>query len=364
VTKFTQAKLEDIIGSLVSQPESLTLEYKAVLPPSRTIAKVLCAFANAHGGYLVLGVREIHGQSEVVGLSSDFQAETVSRKAVDLLSPQPAVIYRYVKHDGKTLFILAVDPSSTPIALEGQVFKRQGQDIVSDRSEYKPPKQINFPELGDLSQLLTSRDQEKTDAKRKFHEHVRCVLNIIEDLSQLLYPLSPHAVTTNKEGKILSRILFSSCADNFESYLSDLLFEIFLAKPETLKSKEEVTIEDVLKCADMQEFIETWSRRKVAKLQRGSVKGFIKETRQISDLNVLPTNDQDKIEGILQIRHLYAHRSGIVDEKFLKYHPGSFPLNSEHQMPIVSLVEQVQFLADMVEKIDHAAIVKYNLATT
>lgn len=45
------------------------------------------------------------------------------------------------------------------------------------------------------------------------------------------------------------------CADNFEIYLSDLLYEIYLANPSTLKSHQQVTIKEVLDCADMQEFV-------------------------------------------------------------------------------------------------------------
>jgi hypothetical protein len=30
---------------------------------------------------------------------------------------------------------------------------------------------------------------------------------------------------------MLMRILFSSCADTFETFMSDLLYEIYLAKP-------------------------------------------------------------------------------------------------------------------------------------
>lgn len=359
-----QTDLKQLIGKLLLEPESETLEYKAVLPPSRTIAKILCAFANTKGGFLVLGVREKGTQIDVVGLSSDFQAEEVSRKAVELLSPKPDVTYEYVKHEQKTLFIIKVTQASETITLEGQTFRRRGENIESDRPLYKSLQKASFPELTRLSQSLLTGDKEKTEAKRKFHEHLFRILNIIEDLPQLLYPSSSRTITTNQEGKTLTRILFSSCADNFECYMSDLLFEIFLAKPVTLKSKEHVTVEEVLKCRDMQDFIENWSRKKVGRLQRGSVKAFIKETKQISDLNVLSPNEQDQIEGILQIRHLYAHRNGIVDEKFLKFHPGSFALNSEHQMTMALFVDQVEFLADMVKKIDQAAILKYNLATT
>ena len=51
------------------------------------------------------------------------------------------------------------------------------------------------------------------------------------------------------------RILFSSCADNFETFLSDLLYEIYLANPNTLKSNQQVTIKEIIDCPDMQEFV-------------------------------------------------------------------------------------------------------------
>ena len=71
---------------------------------------------------------------------------------------------------------------------------------------------------------------------------------------------------------------------------------------------------------------------------------------------------QDEIEKILQIRHLYAHRNGIVDEKFLQFFTGQFNLNSEHQMPISEICDKICYLSEVANKIDLAAISKYNLA--
>lgn len=113
----------------------------------------------------------------------------------------------------------------------------------------------------------------------------------------------------------------------------------------------------------MQEFVLYWAKKKLAKLQRGSVKGFVSDNPQIKDLNVLDDNEQDKIERILQIRHLYAHRNGIVDEKFLQFYPGQFSLNEEHQLSTAEILDYFSYLASTVDTIDQAATVKYNLAT-
>jgi hypothetical protein len=41
-------------------------------------------------------------------------------------------------------------------------------------------------------------------------------------------PKGSSVPTDNPEGKMLMRILFSSCADTFETFMSDLLYEIYL----------------------------------------------------------------------------------------------------------------------------------------
>lgn len=172
----------------------------------------------------------------------------------------------------------------------------------------------------------------------------------------------PETPTDIQEGKILSRILFTSIVDNFETYLSDLLYEIFLANPATLKSPQLVTIEEVLNCTDLQEFVKYWAKQKIGKLQKGSVKGFIKENKQISQLGVLDEPSEDEIEKILQIRHLYSHRNGVVDEKFLQFFVGQFQLNSEHRMAISEICDKLEYLAQVVSQIDQAASAKFKLA--
>ncbi|MEQ1622887.1 MAG: hypothetical protein ABL919_15925, partial [Methylococcales bacterium] len=65
---------------------------------------------------------------------------------------------------------------------------------------------------------------------------------------------------------------------------------------------------------------------------------------------------------ILQIRHLYSHRNGIVDEKFLQYFTGQFDLNSEHQMSLSEICDELAYLANIADQIDSSATSKYKLA--
>ena len=347
------------VVQIVGQAESSTLEYKAVLPPSRNIAQLISSFANSDGGYIILGVLE---NLEINGLSEDFHANTITHKALDLLSPQPQVHYQYVVYNGKKLYAIKVEKSNVSIAIEDKVYQRVGAEV-----KLLNPTEIRFQPNGYsrikvISQQLEEYKQKTTNSKVKLIEHYQSILKIIDDLGQILYPVDVNTPTTNQEGKILVRILFSSFVDNFETYLADLLYEIFLANPATLKSQQTITIEEVLNCSDLQEFVKYWAKQKLGKLQKGSVKGFIKDNKQINDLGVLDLASQNEIEKILQIRHLYSHRNGTVDEKFLQYFVGEFTLNAEHQMSISEICERLFYLAKIADEIDLTAMIKYNLA--
>lgn len=351
------------ITKMIGRPENERLEYKAVLPPARSLAQMMAAFANTHGGTIILGVHAIGNDISVTGLSEDFHAIGVTHKAIDLLTPRPSVNYDHVTLEGKKLYAISVAKSPSIVTLEGKIFKRVGQRTVLDNPIASSTSTVNTPLVAEAATLLSSTRNAATGAKLKFVDHYTGVLNLIADLSRILYPKDIFTPTTNQEGKILMRILLSSCADNLEIYLTDILYEIYLAKPSTLKSNQQVSVKEVLDCADMQEFVQFWAKKKLGKLQRGSVKGFISENQQIKDLGVLDEAEQDKIEKILQIRHLYAHRNGIVDEKFLLAFEDQYELNQEHQLSVSELMDYFTYLTQIVHEIDKAAVDKYQLAT-
>jgi len=351
------------LSKILGKPESEQLEYKAVLPPARSLAQMIAGFANSSGGIIVLGVHESNGDINIIGLSEDFHANGVTHKAIDLLSPRPNIKYDYISYEGKRLYVIEIENSTATVAIENKIYVRNGVRTVLSNPEIKQNRTNQLPLILQINNELLNLRSSTTGAKLKFLDHYSGVLNIIDDLGHILYPSSFEVPTTNQEGKILMRILLSSCADNFEIYLTDLLYEIYLANPDTLKGNQQVTIKEVLDCSDMQEFVLYWAKKKLAKLQRGSVKGFIADNAQIRDLNVLDSTQQDDIEKILQIRHLYAHRNGIVDEKFLQFYPGQYNLNEEHQLSVANMLEHFSYLLNIVDLIDKSAILKYQLAT-
>ena len=136
----------------IGQPESELLEYKAVLPPAATIAQLISAFANTKGGAIVLGVVDDGKQIIINGLSDDFRAVQITRKAIDLLSPTPTLSYHYIENQSKRLFVIEVQQSSAEIFLSGKVYVRTGERTTLKQAA--PPKALTDPGIEHLRKAL------------------------------------------------------------------------------------------------------------------------------------------------------------------------------------------------------------------
>jgi putative NADH-flavin reductase len=104
-----------------------------------------------------------------------------------------------------------------------------------------------------------------------------------------------------------------------------------------------------------------YAKEKLKKLQRGSVKGFIADNRAIKSLNVFDAARIEEIEKILQIRHLYTHQNGIVDDRFRKSFPAA-KVNDEYRMTLDEFLGRFEYLAQAIEAVDEAARKDFKLA--
>lgn len=354
-----------LLQKLVGTPESIRLEYKATLIPSLTLAQILAGFANSEGGSLIFGVRQLPRNKYITeGLSGDFKVHGIVQKAVALLSPLPKLSYSYFSHEGKQLFGINIEKSHSDVLVEGQKFARSFSRTVNLSLKEPEKKQEKFPRFTEIKDLLLIQNEVATSSKKRLINHYLNILKLYEPTLNALFPSVITDLTTVPEGKIFNRILYSSCVDNFETYLSELLYEIYLAKPETLKAGEStVRVADVLNCADMEEFVQWFAGRRVSKLQKGSIEGFLLKNPEIASLQAIAKDQITELEKILQIRHLYAHRNGIVDESFLVHFKGQYKIASEHQLSISQVLDTLQYIIGVVSSIDRIAADKYLLST-
>lgn len=347
------------IEEQIGKPEGLHLEYKAVLPSPKSLANLIAAFANTDGGIIILGVSQLQGKPEVVGISREFNISGILHKALGYLLPKPSIVDKFDTVNGKDIFYVQVEKSSESIStVDGKIYARRGNQVILTNSQATVNKSVSTVALRVKTFVLDKNTG--TQSVKDFRNHLISIVDIIDNLFDNYFPSKLEEFPKNDKGKVLLRILFSSCADNFEVYMSNILHEIYLSNPNVLKSEENVTIKEVLNCHDLQDFVEYWARKKIGKLQKGSVKGFINENKQIKSLNVFTKDDITELEKILQIRHLFTHSNGIVDEKFRKYFRHYY-VNDLFELTLEDFLLYVKKLVDTVNKIDEACVIKFNL---
>jgi len=121
------------IELMIGQPKGERLEYQAILPTSKSMAEIICSFANSKGGYIVVGVSD---NLEINGLSNDFRADSITDKAIGLLSPHPTIFLKYILFKGKKLYVIEVEKSDVLVRLEGKKYVRIGVETkLSDTTK-------------------------------------------------------------------------------------------------------------------------------------------------------------------------------------------------------------------------------------
>lgn len=364
----------DKIRQLIGQPEGQQLEYKSVVPLPTIITRTIGAFANTEGGVLILGVQD---DLTILGLSEDVPAAAIVEGAISRLNPRPNVKhypYYYSSEDSnnlehRLLYIVEVEKSPTSVVAEdNSIFFREGAF-----SRAKVPVQIlpertikqHFQCVDKVFEIINQNCKKITESKRAFFKHYKNLLLIIEQSAEILAPDDPKSPSQLHHGRTLLRLIFSSVVDVFEAYLVDLLMQIHLAKPETLKSDSTVTVKEVLNCKTMETFISFAANKRVKSLTRGSEDSFIDA---FNFTNFKLKEEIDKVRNFYQIRHIYTHKNGIIDEQFLyktsvnkqKFN-NPYKVGDEHKISLETFCEIITLFVDIVNRLDSESIKKYHL---
>ncbi|AFZ60261.1 ATP-binding protein [Anabaena cylindrica FACHB-243] len=218
--------LEDI-KTLLLQPEGSTLKYKYTLPPPSLLGRIIAAFANTEGGWLIIGVKESQSCLEIVGLADDVPAAAVVDSAILRLRPHPDVNHDWVLIDNKCLYAIEVKKSARLVITEDQsVFVRRGSEISKATPEeiFIIDKIKKSSCLHQIIEQILNEENNSTESKLVFLRQYKNLAIIAGQSANIICPDSPNISSKFPQGRSLIRLLFSSLADTFERYLADLLF--------------------------------------------------------------------------------------------------------------------------------------------
>jgi hypothetical protein len=123
--------LIDEVSKIIEKSENEEIAYEIILPSVKSMAKTISSMANTNGGYLIIGISKEHGFK---GLSSDFNSNSITKRALKQLVPVPKVSFESVVIEGKPLFVVKVDKSTENILLEDKKHIRIGSKIQEDKT--------------------------------------------------------------------------------------------------------------------------------------------------------------------------------------------------------------------------------------
>lgn len=123
-----------------------------------------------------------------------------------------------------------------------------------------------------------------------------------------------------------SEMTFCRTVDLFSIFLDELLLFVLKNQPESLKSNEKLTSEEVLSCSKMEEVIDIIAMRKVRELSYKNIKDRLSyfDDKLGFRLGLTPEHIKD-ITLLYECRNLLVHNKGVVNSIF-KRKVGDSPL--------------------------------------
>ncbi len=113
------------IKSIIAIGEGYNSEFKISVPSKvKDLVEEICAFANASGGVLIIGVND---NGDVQGVDIDNTKRSVIQNGISNISPTIECEMGNVNIEGKNVFyIKVVSGNSKPYTLSGSIFVRFG----------------------------------------------------------------------------------------------------------------------------------------------------------------------------------------------------------------------------------------------
>jgi ATP-dependent DNA helicase RecG len=115
----------DDIKMLVASGEGYNAEFKVSVPAKvKELSEEVCAFANAAGGVLLIGIND---QNNVVGVTIDNAKRSAIQNSLNEITPRLSCALSFVEVDGKNIGVIEVPSGpNKPYVLSGAIFVRIG----------------------------------------------------------------------------------------------------------------------------------------------------------------------------------------------------------------------------------------------
>lgn len=113
------------IKSIINSGEGFNAEFKVNLPTNlKSITEEVCAFANASGGVVLIGVDD---KNAIKGVTIDNSKRSAIQNSIGEISPPLQCEFYIVEVEGKNVAVIEVPSGQNkPYVLSGGIYVRQG----------------------------------------------------------------------------------------------------------------------------------------------------------------------------------------------------------------------------------------------
>lgn len=141
----------------------------------------------------------------------------------------------------------------------------------------------------------------------------------VENLKRTEEDPKPAQDKLNSFGDLQSENIVIRLADNFLSFLSELIQEAFLRRPEMLRSEEKIRLDDVLRFSRYSDLTAFLVDRKINELSYGGIGEVEKFLQQRTGLSLFESEEEKTLLVlVIELRNIYSHSRGVVSETTLR----------------------------------------------
>ncbi len=150
---FFEKKIENLeyvdINNLVcinKIPESYNLDYKVDYPKNEKLAKLMLSFANASGGYIIIGIEEVRVNNKNTGVPDkifgvDKADHTTKITNIAISHSQPKIVpsVKTIELDSdpdKLVVIIKIEESMEPIMYSSKIYNKYNRHPFSQYNRY------------------------------------------------------------------------------------------------------------------------------------------------------------------------------------------------------------------------------------
>jgi len=181
-----------------------------------------------------------------------------------------------------------------------------------------------FPFWGDFLKETEDFRKKSTRVKGERQREFKPKKKYSEETHKYLFPYLEIAAKFVKYSGFLYSMVVTHSIAIFESFLSDFFTAIFTQRPNTLKSGNIATYEDILSFSSTKELISHLAMERTKKILEGDLQHDVaKKLNEIFSIDISRFDKFDIIYEAFCRRHIIVHNDGVTDNEYCRKVPNS-----------------------------------------